>query len=167
MPTLLLMRHAEAGPVPAGGGDHDRPLTPAGMADAAAVGGELARRGLTPAIALVSTAQRTRDTVEAVRGAMPGTIDVMLEPELYGADAETILAWIRAHADTEASALVVGHNPGIAALAAALARGAGGPAMRAFAPATVAAFAFEGVGWPSRGARLIAVITPRDAKGHG
>src|SRR3546814_18355377 len=61
-------------------------------------------------------------------------------PDLYGALPDGILASLRAHAGDSRCVLVIGHNPGIGALAAMLARGQAAPGLRGFGTATVAVF---------------------------
>ena len=108
--TLILMRHAEAG---AAHNDHDRPLTPAGRADAAAAG-EWIRQALPEVAEVVcSTALRTRQTLAASGVDAP----TRFAEELYGGGIEDILTQIAATSDTASTVLVVGHAPGIPATA--------------------------------------------------
>ena len=162
MPTLLLMRHAEAGLALPGGGDHERPLTPAGVEDAAAAGRMLARRQLGPDLALVSTARRAQETFAALRGAMARDIDMRPDRGLYGAEPDTILATVRADAADAATVLVIGHNPGIGALALTLAGDARSPGLRSFGAATLAVFDFAASDWSPGGATLRCVLTSAD-----
>ena len=115
MPTLILMRHAKSSwdqPGP----DHDRPLAPRGHASARAMGDWLRRQGAVPDAALCSSARRTRDTFAGLGLECP--VDVT--PRLYHASAEEMLSILR---NASASCLLlVGHNPGIADLAARLVR---------------------------------------------
>jgi phosphohistidine phosphatase len=67
---LLLFRHAKSDS-PQGGSDHERPLGPRGRHDAPRMGEEMARRGLKPELALVSTATRTRETFALVKPFLP------------------------------------------------------------------------------------------------
>src|ERR1700742_3308322 len=64
--TLLLLRHAKSD-YPAGVADHDRPLAPRGVREAALAGDWL--RAHTPAVdaVLFSTATRTRQTLERTK----------------------------------------------------------------------------------------------------
>ena len=108
--TLILMRHAEAG---GAHNDHDRPLTPAGMSDAAAAG-EWIRDALPEVAAVVcSTALRTRQTLAASGVDAP----TRFAEELYGGGIDDILTQIAATPDTASTVLVVGHAPGIPATA--------------------------------------------------
>jgi phosphohistidine phosphatase len=117
MRRLILLRHAKAERRAASGEDFDRALTGDGRHAAAAAGEALARAGLIPDVALVSPAVRTRQTFEAAASSLP---DVRLElrRDLYEASAAT-LRQAAESCDGE-TVLLVGHNPGVAALAAEL-----------------------------------------------
>jgi phosphohistidine phosphatase len=127
---LVLMRHAQAEPEAAT--DRARILSPRGRRDARAAGRLLAGRGDTPALALVSTAQRARDTWEAVRDGLDtlDTLDTMAsEPEvwfdraLYDAGPRAVVELLGAVEPGVATVLVVGHNPTMSVVAAALSDG--------------------------------------------
>jgi phosphohistidine phosphatase len=122
--TLVLLRHAKAeGRHP--DGDHDRELTERGHLDARAAGRWLFGNGIGLDEVLCSTAERTRQTAEGVwAGGCPET-DVHLDRRLYNASPEGLLAVVQ-EADDDADVLmVVGHAPGIPALAELLADGNG------------------------------------------
>lgn len=72
---LWLLRHAKAvADPPAGGTDHDRPLTPRGRRDAEALGRHLSDPGFgpegRPELVLCSTATRTVQTAAGVLSAL-------------------------------------------------------------------------------------------------
>ena len=118
MKRLILLRHAKTERRASSGDDFDRALTDEGRRAAAATGEALARAGLIPDVALVSSAVRARQTFEAMAPSLP---DVRLQAvrDLYDAPADTLrLSAERVEADT---VLVVAHNPGVGALAQALA----------------------------------------------
>lgn len=122
---LWLLRHAAAvADPPAGGSDHDRPLTPRGRKDAEALGRRLAADRLgfdaaeLPAVALCSSARRTAQTAEAVLGDPPTRLDV--RHALYQASPEEVLGEVRTVDDDIGSVMVVGHNPTVHRLAIAL-----------------------------------------------
>lgn len=112
--TLVLMRHAQAAH-PGGVRDHDRPLTEAGRATAGGAGNWL-RAHLDPVEAIASTAVRAQQTALATGVAAP----IRSEADLYDAAPEDILRIIRTTGDSVKTLLVVGHAPGIPALAARL-----------------------------------------------
>ena len=110
---LILMRHGKSA-YPGGVADHDRPLSERGLRSAALMGGWLRRNGWAPDVALVSTALRAQQTW-AGTGLTAAARSL---PELYHADPDTML---RAARRTGAGcAMIVGHNPGMAALAGEL-----------------------------------------------
>src|SRR3546814_8195790 len=89
-------------------------------------------------------------------------------PDLYGALPDGILASLRAHAGDSRCVLVIGHNPGIGALAAMLARGQAAPGLRGFGTATVAVFDVDAADWRAMAdrARLRSVFGPADLVGR-
>lgn len=117
MKRLILVRHAKTERRAASGEDFDRALTEDGRHDAAALGHALAAAGLIPDLALVSTAVRARETFEAMAVELP---DVQRESreDLYEATSESLKA--AAHGAQADTVMVVGHNPGLQALASAL-----------------------------------------------
>ncbi len=119
---LLVLRHAKSSWDDPDLTDFDRPLGPRGLKTAPLMGRELSRRGWLPDLALVSPAQRTRDTWRLVADELPGQVPVQFADELYEAAAGVILARMRQVKAT--SLLVIGHNPGLQHFALRLA-GAG------------------------------------------
>lgn len=116
MRTLILMRHAKAvkgGEAPS---DEARQLAPRGRRDAAAAGEALAAEGLVPDVALISTSARTRETAEIALGDLQ--IERRFEEALYHAAPHGI--WDAFASSEAARVLIVGHNPGMAELAADL-----------------------------------------------
>lgn len=111
---LILMRHAKSDWGAANLRDHERPLNPRGRRDAAAMGDWLRRQGYLPDQVLCSTATRTRETLDLLALAAP----VRFEPALYHASPEAMLAALRQASG--GCVLMLGHNPGIAGLAADL-----------------------------------------------
>ena len=112
MLTLMLLRHAKAEPL-AQGDDFDRALTDQGKADAARLGGYLAKSGYVPTMAFVSAAKRTTQTFEIVTRATGSSIPVRYEDALFNATpAEMRGIVVDANAVPE-RLMIVGHNPGI------------------------------------------------------
>ncbi len=111
MRKLILMRHAQAEARAPSGDDFDRALTEAGQSDAALMGRVLAEAGLQPDLALVSAAQRTRETWEAAAQAF-GEVEARFDRRLYNAGSAEIRNAIERAGDAEAI-MVVGHNPGL------------------------------------------------------
>ena len=110
--NLLLMRHGEA--VRPGGdvGDHDRPLTERGREMVPRMAEILLENGLTPARILVSSALRTRETVELLLSVL-GDVEVKVVSKLYNATPMTVLEVIHGQGGGADPLLIVGHNPGL------------------------------------------------------
>src|SRR5690554_8101404 len=79
---LYLLRHAEADKPPSVQ-DHERPLSAQGCDDAASIGAYMARAGLTPGFAVVSTSTRTRSTWSLVQKALPNLVPAIFESRIY------------------------------------------------------------------------------------
>ena len=120
MKTLLILRHAKAQP-DAPAGDHARALTTRGRRNATAIGGHLDDTSGRPDAIVTSDAQRALQTAELVAEATDFTSALTLEPRLYGAGLDTLVQVVRSLPDEAGSALLVGHNPGLEELVAALA----------------------------------------------
>jgi len=120
MRRLLLLRHAKAVAF-TGLDDHGRGLTDRGRADAARIGAFIAARKLAPGLMVASDARRTEETASIVLKSLPAGVSVTTQARLYDAPRATILRLLRDLPDEFASILVVGHNPGMAETANALA----------------------------------------------
>ncbi|GEO85855.1 MULTISPECIES: SixA phosphatase family protein [Alphaproteobacteria] len=125
---LLLLRHAKSA-WPDGVADEERPLNARGRASASMVGDYLAREGLVPDLALVSSARRTRETWALVGECLPRTPKVRQEPGLYAASAEDMLGVLRRVEAIFPTVLILAHNPGTQDLALLLS-GAGEKSQR-------------------------------------
>lgn len=145
MQRLILLRHGEAEAQSASGRDLDRALTAAGATAVARAAKALAASKAIPDIALVSTAQRTRQTWSEAKAEFPLS-DELFKSEIYNAGPAALLAMARAcQADT---VMIVGHNPSLQGLALdLLAREHAAASLVArvearFPPATAAVFRF-------------------------
>ncbi len=123
MKRLILMRHAKTEPWIEGIDDSARALTPRGHEAAIAIRDAVADMGLFPDIALVSTARRTRETWAHLAQSF-AECKLLLSDDLYLASERMIADEISDQADTD-TLLVIGHNPGIHALAISLANKGG------------------------------------------
>lgn len=119
MSRLFLLRHAKAGAARPGVRDFDRPLVDIGHAEAASMGAAMRERGYVPDVTLCSGALRARETLRGIAG-QADTGRVISCDRLYSEDAAGCLELIRDNAGS-GSLLVVGHNPTMESLAAALA----------------------------------------------
>lgn len=162
MRTLILMRHAKAMRPHEAPDDRARGLTGRGRREAAASGAAMEDAGLKPELALVSTAQRTRET--AALGLANFAIETQFEDALYHAAPEGI--WDAFSASDADSVVIVGHNPGLHELVAMLIRQAheGSKLARAFEAgfptSAFAAFEIRGDLLQAAGPRLMAAWRP-------
>ena len=120
MKRLFLLRHAKAQPADGGCEDFDRTLMLSGMQDAAAMAHYLRKNDYACEQILCSSSARTTQTAELVLQELESEIDY--RENLYLADAAKILAAVRGAPGQVSSLMVVGHNPGLEAAAALLAR---------------------------------------------
>jgi phosphohistidine phosphatase len=170
MNRLYLLRHAKAAPQAPGTEDRERPLADKGGRAMRELGAWAAETGLAPALILCSPAVRTRQTLALLLPHLGGRPEVKLEEALFLAAAEALAARLRRVAAKCPSVLLVGHNPGIEALAVALLQVPAGPLgkrLREGMPtAALAAFELDG-SWAALddgAARLTHYITPKDLR---
>jgi len=116
MRTLILFRHAKAVRAHEAPDDKSRALTGRGRREASLAGAAMEAAGLKPALALVSTATRTRETAEG--GLANFKLEMRFEDALYHAAPEGI--WDAFESTEAGSVVIVGHNPGIGELASML-----------------------------------------------
>ena len=117
---LILLRHAKSDwpDVP----DQDRPLAKRGRRDAPVIGRWLRDHGYQPDTVICSAARRTRQTWELEARELGGSPSVTFEPRAYAANAMTLLYLVRELPAASRTAMLVGHNPGVAELATSLAQ---------------------------------------------
>jgi len=113
MHRLVLLRHAKAARE-AGGGDRERPLTRRGREDAARAGRYLVEEKLIPNLAVVSDAQRTRETLDCLMAETGRQLKTLIDPALYMAEDYVLLAELHKTPELVHTMLVVCHNPGLA-----------------------------------------------------
>lgn len=118
MPTLILMRHAQAGE---GFRDFTRPLAPRGREQAAYQAGPISERVGHVDLALVSAAKRTKQTVAALKSGGLAINQIQAEKALYGASWMTVLGFLNEIPERTGTVLVVGHEPTMSISAARLA----------------------------------------------
>ncbi|WP_375458090.1 histidine phosphatase family protein [uncultured Enterovirga sp.] len=116
MKRLFLLRHAKA--VEKTATDVERVLAGRGRKDMAKVSRYLVEEGLTPDLALVSPAARTRETWSLA--GLPD-VPVRFDERIYEAEVADLLEVIASVDDAAGSVILVGHNPGIEDLARAVA----------------------------------------------
>ncbi|THA49240.1 histidine phosphatase family protein [Streptomyces sp. A1136] len=148
---IVLLRHAKA--EWSDGTDHERPLAERGRHDAPAAGRKLAQTGIGFDLALCSTAARTRETWKLAVQALPHRPRTTYEERLYDASLGRLIALLNETPDEVADLLVIGHNPGMHALADALSGTAQGDTLQrmsrsGFPTAALAVVSFTGT-WKS------------------
>jgi phosphohistidine phosphatase len=166
MLRLLLLRHSKAVPF-TGSGDHQRPLTERGRADAARLGAYILDEKIVPDAAIHSGAQRTKETLAIVAASLRPRVKISVEASLYEAGRAAFLDVVRHGPDKARSLLLVGHNPTIAEMASRLSgTGESGALARMagkFPTSALAVIDFDAAHWSEiddgKG-RLIAFATP-------
>ena len=118
--TLILLRHAKSdwsGSAP----DIDRPLAERGRAQAPLAGRWLATHAGQIDLAIVSPAQRARETWELVSAQLASVPQTQFDDRVYAASADQLLEVVLEVPDDVRTVLLVGHNPGMEQLASLLA----------------------------------------------
>jgi len=118
---LLLIRHAKSDWSNPSLSDFDRPLNVRGEQDAPMMGVRLAASEIRPGRMVSSPAKRARSTTESIARSLGFPVhDIDWISELYLASPAGILDVIHNCPDNVTTLTLVGHNPGISALAAEL-----------------------------------------------
>ncbi|WP_067970811.1 SixA phosphatase family protein [Nocardiopsis trehalosi] len=144
---IVLLRHGKSEWSEAD--DHERPLADRGRKDAPAAGRRLAGSGITPDLALCSTALRCRETWKLAAAELPERPRTVYDERLYEASLGELISVVNEVGDDVRDLVIVGHNPGVHALADALAGEAEGdllPRMNrsGFPTCSTAVLAFSG-----------------------
>ncbi len=113
MRQLMLLRHAKSAWDDPALDDRDRPLNARGRLAAAGLRNVMETVGLQPDLVLVSPARRTMQTLEALSPWPKPAPTIEPMEALYLADAEQLMAVIRAIPADRTHVLVIGHNPGL------------------------------------------------------
>jgi|SRR5687768_12640207 len=118
--TLLVLRHGKAQP-DAPHGDKARTLTERGRRDLARMGRLLAPLDEEIDLVVSSDASRARETAQIAAAAAGYDEGIRIEPDIYNASVDNLLAVVRGLPDEAGCVLIVGHNPGFEDLSAVLA----------------------------------------------
>ena len=173
MKRLYLLRHAKAVPAEPDIDDHGRALTVKGMQDATAMARYMRKNEMAPDLALVSSSARTRQTAELALCELDDPPAPQIRDALYLAEPGKILSMVQGAPASADGILVIGHNPGIEALATLLAREPVRRKERArrdvleekFPTAALAVLEFDIMRWrelsPESG-KLVDFVRPRD-----
>ncbi len=120
MLTLYLLRHAKSSWDDASKQDFERPLTNRGRKACATIGEYIQEKGIDFDLVLVSTAVRTRETIELIKERAKFRGEVRYDQRIYEATVSQLLEIISQVDNDRESVLLVGHNPGIEELLALL-----------------------------------------------
>jgi phosphohistidine phosphatase len=164
---LFVLRHAKSSWDDPGLVDHDRPLAPRGRRAVELLAGYLEAEEIRPDLVLCSSARRTLETYEGVHPAG----ELWVEPELYGASDDGLLARLQQVPNDIGSVMIIGHNPAVQMLVLKLAEMTAGSADLSevqikFPTGALATLAFS-CAWSELrpdATRLVSVIRPRDLK---
>jgi phosphohistidine phosphatase len=130
MRTLSLFRHAKSDRDDPAIPDFERPLAPRGEKAARAMGAWMERNGHRPDLVLSSPSERTRATCALAFASLSEAPELVFETALYLASPRQLLARLAAVPSEVEHLMLVGHNPGLHALATTLV-GSGAPDLRA------------------------------------
>jgi phosphohistidine phosphatase len=168
MLRLILLRHAKSDWSRPGTSDHQRPLNRRGRIAAPRIGTYMAEERLLPQLVLVSTALRTRETWQLVSQNLRARVRASFDERLYESTPATILSVIRETPAPITTLMIVGHNPGLHAVALALTgsgdRGARSQLAEKFPTCALAVLDFAADRWTTLapgGGRLERFVTPR------
>ena len=169
MLTLSLLRHAKSSWDDPALGDHERPLAKRGTRDAPRIGALMLAQGIVPDLILCSGALRARATLTLVSAQLDGARpQIVHDDALYLAEPSALLQRLGEIEPSMQHVLLVGHNPGMHALALEL-TGAGERRELArlalgFPTAALGVLDFELSGWDTVAAglgRLRLFVTPK------
>ena len=120
MLTLYLLRHAKSSWDDASQPDFERPLANRGRKACAMIGEYIQEKGIDFDLVLVSTAVRTRETIELIKERAKFRGEVRYDERVYEATVSQLQEIIAQVDNDRESVLLVGHNPGIEELLALL-----------------------------------------------
>ena len=170
MRRLFLIRHAKAEPS-VGRADYARRLTERGRTDARRVAKALAARHFLPEILFHSGAARAKETAEIFAAAWRDEVELQEQAWLYDASLTTLLDHTRALGHAHKRVGLVGHNPGLGELGAALTGSGAEPEVRRlmakFPTGAVAVLDFSIQRWEEvapNSAMLALYLTPAEAQ---
>jgi len=127
MKTLTLLRHAKSSwDGRSVASDFERPISKRGQRAARTMGRELRARGLAFDRVIASPATRVVETIEGFEEGFGGPLRPSFDERVYLASPATLLGIVRETEDGAERLLIVGHNPGLEALAMLLTRDNGG-----------------------------------------
>ncbi len=121
MISLIIMRHAKSDWSDPNCSDHQRSLNRRGKKAAPVMAEKLQAEGVLPEIILASSAVRVQETLALMSERWNHAFEVLTEDALYLAQPLELRRHIEGLHDSWRTAMVVGHNPGLSALATSMA----------------------------------------------
>jgi len=113
MKTLYLLRHAKSSWDDPARSDFQRPLNPRGQRTAPFMGELMKKRKLRAEIIVSSPAERAKETAVLVKEAADMQVEIVFDRRIYEASANRLRKVTSELKNGYASAMLVGHNPGI------------------------------------------------------
>lgn len=169
MKTLTLLRHAKSGWNDPVARDFDRPLNDRGRRAAQTMGRHMRAIGLAFDQVVASPAVRVVETLEDVEKGYGRELHPAFDRRVYLASGVTLLDIVNGLPDSAATALMIGHNPGLEDLAMMLVPDTGAALRDAletkYPTATLAEIALDIDSWADAAAgagTLNRFIRPRD-----
>ena len=117
MKKLIIIRHAKSDWEDTSLDDFDRPLNKRGIKDAPLMGKILKGKGLYPDAIISSPALRAKTTAELIAKEIHYTKNITPNQYIYEAYVNMLLEIVNSLYDTDETVFLVGHNPGVSALA--------------------------------------------------
>ncbi len=117
MKTVSILRHAKSSWDDEKLKDFDRPLAPRGEKAAARMGAYMKSKEIIPDLILCSSSARTRATLKLALKKLDDEPATHFEDALYHASAGAMLNMLRTLPANIGHVMIVGHNPGLHALA--------------------------------------------------
>lgn len=116
MKTLFILRHAKSSWSDPSLSDFDRPLNERGSRTAPFMGKLMRKNSFNPKVILSSPALRAKETAIAVKKSGEFGAPLHFEPRIYEAGPEDLRQVVADLDEAYASAMLVGHNPGVEGL---------------------------------------------------
>lgn len=167
MKTLYLLRHAKSSWKDTRLDDHERPLNERGRQVAKTMAEHLRRVEIAPDIVLCSTAVRAKQTLDPIAKRIRPP-KVVFERGIYEVPQRKLWHYLRALPENAGSALMIGHNPGLHALALELGDAEAHkhlpPLGSKFPTGALVSFSFDGA-WKDlrpHGAHLLSFTRPKE-----
>jgi len=117
MKKLVIIRHGKSDWEDTTLDDYDRPLTGRGLTDAPFMGNFLHQKGLIPDIIMSSPALRAIQTAELIAKEVKYAKQIFPNQYIYEAYVNTLQEIVSYIHDDNDTVFLIGHNPGVSALA--------------------------------------------------